>query len=68
MQSPESFYRALGQRIRAAREARGWSQLRLAMELERTHVAVSYWERGVHRPDLWTLRRIEAVTGRPVVQ
>ncbi|WP_236718563.1 ImmA/IrrE family metallo-endopeptidase [Actinoplanes sp. TFC3] len=36
----------VGQRIRAAREARGWSQGALASRLGRTQTAVSYWESG----------------------
>jgi transcriptional regulator with XRE-family HTH domain len=36
----------VGQRIRAIREARGWTQSELAGRLRRTQTAVSYWESG----------------------
>ncbi len=36
----------VGQRIRAIREDRGWSQSELAARLGRTQTAVSYWEAG----------------------
>jgi Zn-dependent peptidase ImmA (M78 family)/DNA-binding XRE family transcriptional regulator len=38
----------VGQRIRAIREALGWTQGELAARLRRTQTAVSYWESG-HR-------------------
>jgi ribosome-binding protein aMBF1 (putative translation factor) len=59
------YYARVGQAIRDAREERGWSQLRLATALElTTGVAVHYWERGVNRPDAWTLDRLERLFGR----
>lgn len=36
----------VGERIRARREARGWSQGELARRLGRTQTAISYWESG----------------------
>ena len=36
----------VGQRIRAIREALGWTQGELATRLQRTQTAVSYWESG----------------------
>lgn len=36
----------VGQRIRAIREERGWSQEDLAARLGRTQTAISYWEAG----------------------
>lgn len=36
----------VGQRIRAIREALGWTQGELAARLQRTQTAVSYWESG----------------------
>jgi transcriptional regulator with XRE-family HTH domain len=36
----------VGQRIRALREAVGWTQGELATRLQRTQTAVSYWESG----------------------
>jgi Zn-dependent peptidase ImmA (M78 family)/transcriptional regulator with XRE-family HTH domain len=36
----------VGQRIRAIREDRGWSQVELAARLGRTQTAISYWEAG----------------------
>ncbi|MFG1824271.1 helix-turn-helix domain-containing protein [Microbispora bryophytorum] len=36
----------VGERIRAAREALGWSQGELARRVDRTQTAISYWESG----------------------
>lgn len=36
----------VGRRIRAAREALGWSQGELARRVDRTQTAISYWEAG----------------------
>jgi Zn-dependent peptidase ImmA (M78 family)/DNA-binding XRE family transcriptional regulator len=36
----------VGERIRARREARGWTQGELAARLGRTQTAISYWESG----------------------
>jgi len=57
------YYRAIGENIRSAREAKGWSQLRLGMEIEVSGVAVSYWEGGKRRPNAYDLDRLEAVLG-----
>jgi transcriptional regulator with XRE-family HTH domain len=38
--------REVGDRIRAAREIRGWSQLELASRLGRGQATVCYWETG----------------------
>jgi UDP-N-acetylglucosamine 1-carboxyvinyltransferase len=65
--SRDLFYRTIGDRIREAREHRGWTQLRLAVELGVTPVAVHGWERAKRRPDLWTLRQIERATRSEVV-
>lgn len=41
---------ALGAALRAWRQARRWSQPRLAAELGVAPRIVSRWERGIHRP------------------
>ena len=54
----------VGQRIRAIREARGWTQSDLAARLQRTQTAVSYWEsgrRGLSLDDLVDVARVLGV-------
>lgn len=54
----------VGQRIRAHREARGWTQGELAKRLGRTQTAVSYWEsgqRGLSLDDLVDLAHVLGV-------
>lgn len=54
----------VGQRIRAIREARGWTQSELAGRLQRTQTAVSYWEsgrRGLSLDDLVDVARVLGV-------
>jgi transcriptional regulator with XRE-family HTH domain len=42
---------AFGDKISAAREKKGWSQLRLAMEMNlETRCSISSWERGYRVP------------------
>jgi len=56
----------VGQRIRAHREARGWTQGDLAKRLGRTQTAVSYWEsgqRGLSIDDLVDLAHALGVDG-----
>jgi len=58
------FYSRLGAHIRQAREAKGLTQLQLAVELDRqSGAAVSYWESGLHRPALFTVLEMERVLG-----
>ena len=56
----------VGQRIRAHREARGWTQSELAARLGRTQTAVSYWEsgrRGLSLDDLVEVAQILGIAG-----
>jgi Zn-dependent peptidase ImmA (M78 family)/transcriptional regulator with XRE-family HTH domain len=56
----------VGQRIRAIREARGWTQSDLAARLGRTQTAVSYWEsgrRGLSLDDLVEVAGVLGVSG-----
>jgi transcriptional regulator with XRE-family HTH domain len=53
----------VGQRIRAAREARGLTQSDLAAALGRTPTSVSYWEGGQRSPGLDDLVEIARVLG-----
>lgn len=58
------FYQRLGRCIRAARMARGWSQLRLAVELDfTTGVTIHHWEVGANRPRAYELYRLDALFG-----
>jgi DNA-binding transcriptional regulator YiaG len=42
--------RPLGELIKLLRQAKGWSQERLARELEVSHITVYRWERGTSIP------------------
>lgn len=64
----QQFYQKLGGRLRNARKAKGWTQLRLGVEIGTSAVAVHNWETGLRRPDLFTLRRLEAALGQEIVQ
>lgn len=59
MSAEARFYMTVGERIREARKARGWSQLRLSVELGVTQVAIHYWETGKNRPSVYVLAQIE---------
>lgn len=54
----EQMARQIGQRIRAAREEKDWSQVHLAEEAEVTPAAVSQIEAGLRIPSTPVLRRI----------
>jgi transcriptional regulator with XRE-family HTH domain len=56
----------LGEKIRAARAAKGWKQKHLAAEVDVEPITVSRWERGATRPDLDVLRHLAEATGKPV--
>jgi transcriptional regulator with XRE-family HTH domain len=53
----------VGQRIRAIREALGWTQGELAARLQRTQTAVSYWESGRRSLSLDDLVEVARVLG-----
>jgi ribosome-binding protein aMBF1 (putative translation factor) len=59
----EAHKRQFGERLRAAREKRGWSQMALARLLPRgTDVSqVSRWERGVTFPSFESLLQLARV-------
>lgn len=61
------YYRVIGQRLRAARLAKGLSQRQVASQLGLAHVAIHYWETAKHRPSLWELRQVERVLGMGIV-
>lgn len=59
-----------GRRIRALREALGWSQEKLGVAIgideSSARARISRYERGVHEPPLPTVRRIAASLGVPL--
>ena len=58
------YYRELGDRIRAARLARGLTQRDVARMVERRSApAVVHWEKGHATIDPYTLRRLEKLLG-----
>jgi DNA-binding XRE family transcriptional regulator len=54
---------SLGQRVRAARRARGLSQTALAEAADVSLKSVQVLERGIGEPMAWTLGRVAAVLG-----
>lgn len=57
--------RTIGKRIRAEREALGWSQPELGRRLKRpvTGTTVYRWESGRMMPSVFTLRDVAAALG-----
>ena len=58
--------RALGRRIREARENRGWTQQQLGQRFGTSHAAISDIERGVTKVDLADLQRLAHLLGKDV--
>jgi transcriptional regulator with XRE-family HTH domain len=56
----------LGEKIRAARAARGWKQKHLAAQVDVEPITVSRWERGATTPDLDVINQVAEATGKPV--
>jgi transcriptional regulator with XRE-family HTH domain len=56
----------LGDKIRAARAAKGWKQKHLAAQVDVEPITVSRWERGATTPDLDVLNQVAEATGKPV--
>lgn len=64
----ENYGRRVGARIRALREARGWSQNRLAHEMNTPTASasqISRWERGVFVPSRPNLEALGRALGVP---
>lgn len=59
--------RIVGERIREAREAKGWLQKELARRLHVEPQTVSNWERGASTPDLDKIELLAAELEQPVV-
>jgi len=71
MSHPKVPATPLGRRLRAAREAFGWSQLELARRLGLPDpvsgsTRVSRYESGQHRPDPATMEALAKILGLPV--
>ncbi|MBN1934382.1 MAG: helix-turn-helix transcriptional regulator [Anaerolineae bacterium] len=64
---PNKFTLAMGQRIRQAREEKGWSQTRLADAIERRRASISDIENGKMVPDAVTLALMAAVFEKSIV-
>ncbi len=56
----------LGEKIRAARAAKGWKQKHLAAQVDVEPITVSRWERGVTAPDLEVINLVAEATEKPV--
>ena len=56
----------LGEKIRAARAAKGWKQKHLAAQVDVEPITVSRWERGATTPDLDVINRVAEATGKSV--
>jgi ribosome-binding protein aMBF1 (putative translation factor) len=59
--------RAIAVRVRAAREAKGWSQEALAAEIARSTETVSNVERAKFMPGIDVLREIARALGVPLI-
>lgn len=57
---------SLGERIRALRKQRGWTQARLSERLNLDDTTISAYERGVSRPDVGILRALAAAFEVPI--
>ncbi|TBU94574.1 helix-turn-helix domain-containing protein [Stutzerimonas kirkiae] len=57
---------ALGKRIKAFREAKGWTQARLAETLGCEPMTVSRYERGSYAPSIEALQEIALALGHPL--
>lgn len=53
----------IGQRIKEARRAKGWTQARLGKEMCYSEETISQLERGVYKPNSRTLMAIERALG-----
>ena len=63
---PTPFTRAVGARIRAAREERGLTQRGLASRTKRRQATISDYERGMMQPDATTLVLLAEALEKPV--
>ena len=55
--------RAIGKKLREARERRVWSQLYLATKLETNQTTVSRWEKGVTLPSYFFREKLCSLLG-----
>ena len=62
----DKFYKALGRRIRVAREHEGLSQEALADHLGVCQSTVSHYERGVRKLSPWQLWRVSQLVGAKI--
>ncbi|MFC6029360.1 helix-turn-helix domain-containing protein [Methylobacterium mesophilicum] len=60
----EALKRAIGQRVRDARQEAGLTQEDFAARIHRTPESISKLERGVTLPDITTLLEIASATGK----
>ncbi len=56
--------RAIGRRVREAREARGWTQQQLGQRYGTSHAAISDIERGVTKLGVADLQRLADLLGK----
>lgn len=56
----------IGLRIRAARDAKGWSQAKLGRSINRTRSLVNQWERGTSTPSVEDLGLVAAALEVPL--
>jgi transcriptional regulator with XRE-family HTH domain len=57
-----------GQRIRAARDSKGWTQATLADKVGVHRVTVAQWERGAKQPEKRSLVALSAILGVDLTQ
>jgi ribosome-binding protein aMBF1 (putative translation factor) len=57
----------IGEQIKQLRLAKGWSKYRLAKELECHWDTIKRWERGDHKPDVHSLKKLNETLGLELV-
>lgn len=60
---PKDMRRAIGERLKRAREAANLTQQDVATDFERTRQAISSWENGITLPTLLVFRSLATLYG-----
>ena len=56
----------IGEKIKAARKQKGWTQTKLADELGLSSEAISKWERDYYKPEPWNMDRLNELLKRDI--
>ena len=58
----------IGEKIKAARKQKGWTQTKLADKLGVSPEAVSKWERGAYLPEVYNEERLNDLLGLDLIE